>query len=73
MSRNRSDSDEMRTEDDFYAGVRGMHHQQDEAGTNAVFLDSDVAEVFKDSKSVNRALRMLLDLAKSQIPPDRAA
>ena len=38
-----------------------------------VFLDADVAKVFKDSESVNRALRLLLDIAKSQLPPDRAA
>ena len=36
-------------------------------------LDADIAKVFKDSESVNRALRLLLDLAKSQLPPDRAA
>jgi hypothetical protein len=43
------------------------------AGTNVVFLDPDIAKAFKDSESVNRALRLLLDLAKSQLPPDRAA
>jgi len=37
-----------------------------------VFLDADVAKAFKDSESVNQALR-LLDLAKRQSPPDRAA
>lgn len=63
----------MRTEYDFSAGVRGRHHQQYQAGTNVVFLDSDVAKVFKDSESVNRALRLLLELAKGQLPPDRAA
>jgi len=68
-----SDADEMRTEYDFSAGVRGKHHWQFKAGTNVVFLDSDIAKVFKDSESVNRALRLLLELAKSQLPPDRAA
>jgi hypothetical protein len=38
-----------------------------------VFLDDDIAKVFKDSESVNRALRLLLDLAKNQLPPDGAA
>ena len=65
--------DDMRTEYDFAGGVRGRHHEQYRAGTNVVFLDSDVAKVFKDSESVNRALRSLLDLAKNQLPPDRAA
>jgi hypothetical protein len=65
--------DDMRPEYDFSAGVRGKHHEQYKAGTNVVFLDADVAKVFKDSESVNRALRLLLDIAKSQLPPDRAA
>jgi hypothetical protein len=62
----------MRPEYDFSADVRGTHHEQYKAGTNVVFLDSDVAKVFKDSESVNHALRLLLDLAR-QLPPDRAA
>lgn len=66
-------NDEPRAEYDFSAGVRGKHHQQYKAGTNVVFLDADVAQAFKDSESVNHALRLLLELAKSQLPPDRAA
>jgi len=66
-------SDELRPEYDFSAGVRGKHHQQYEGGTNVVFLDADVAKAFKDSESVNQALRLLLELAKRQLPPDRAA
>jgi hypothetical protein len=65
--------DDMRSEYDFSAGMRGKHHEHYKAGTNLVFLDPDIAKVFKDSESVNRALRLLLDLAKSQLPPDRAA
>lgn len=65
--------DNMRPEYDFSAAVRGKHHEQYKVGTNVVFLDADIARVFKDSESVNRALRLLLDLAKSQLPPDRAA
>ena len=68
-----SNSDDLRSEYDFSAGVRGKHYQQYKAGTNVVFLDADVAEAFKDSESVNQALRLLLDLAKRQVPPDRAA
>jgi hypothetical protein len=63
----------MKPEYDFSGGVRGKHHEQYKAGTNVVFLDPDVARVFRDSESVNRALRLLLDLARSQAPPDRAA
>jgi len=65
--------DDMRPEYDFSDGVRGKHHQQYRAGTNVVFLDADVARAFRDSASVNRALRLLLELAKNQLPPDRAA
>jgi len=53
--------------------VRGKRYEQFKAGTNVAFLDADIAKVFKDSESVNRALRLLLDLAKGQLPPDRAA
>jgi hypothetical protein len=65
--------DDMRSEYDFSSGVRGKHHEQYQAGNNVVFLDADVARAFRDSESVNRALRLLLDLAKNQLPPDRAA
>jgi hypothetical protein len=67
------DPDEMKAEYDFSGGVCGKHYEAYKAGTNVVFLDPDVASVFKDSESVNRALRLLVDLAKAQSPPDRAA
>ncbi len=62
----------MLPEYDFSGGERGKHYKEYRAGTNVVFLDPDVARVFRDSESVNRALRLLLDL-KKQLPPDRAA
>lgn len=62
-------NDDLRSEYDFSDGVRGKHHQQYKAGTNVVFLDPDIARAFKDSESVNQALRLLLDLAKRQAPP----
>ncbi|MCC6540566.1 MAG: hypothetical protein IT162_23665 [Bryobacterales bacterium] len=70
---NRVNEDDLRSEYDFSSGMRGKHHQEYKTGTNVVFLDADVAKAFKDSESVNRALRLLLDLAKRQLPPDRAA
>lgn len=60
----REDSDNLRPEYDFSKGVRGRHHKAYRKGTNVVFLEPDVARVFKDSRSVNRALRSLLELAK---------
>jgi len=59
--------DDLRPEYDFSQGVRGKHYQAFREGTNIVLLDEDVAKIFKDSESVNRALRMLLDLAKDQV------
>lgn len=61
-----SDDDEMQPEYDFSGGVRGKHHDAYQAATNVVFLEPDVARVFTDSASVNRALRLLLVLAKEQ-------
>ena len=66
-------NDDLRSEYDFSDGVRGKHYQDYRAGSSVVFLDADVAKAFKDSESVNQALRLLLDLAKRQLPPDRAA
>jgi hypothetical protein len=57
----------MRTEYDFSAGVRAKHHLAYEQGTNVVLLDPDVAEVFRDSEAVNRALRLLINLAGNMI------
>lgn len=68
-----SPEDEMRPEYDFSGGVRGKHHLKYKADTKMVSLDPDIAEVFRDAESVNRALRMLLDLAKNQVRPDRVA
>lgn len=65
--------DELRAEYDFSDGVRGKHHRDYRAGTNVVFLDADVAKGFKDCESVNHTLRLLLDLAKRQLPPDLLA
>ena len=73
MNQGNPNNDDMRPEYDFSAGVRGKHQEQYKTGTNVVFLDADVAKVFADSESVNRALRLLLELVKRKTPPDRAA
>lgn len=59
----RIEKDDLRPEYDFSDGVRGKHYQAFREGTNIVFLDPDISMVFKDSESVNHALRMLLELA----------
>ena len=61
------DDDEMRPEYDFAGGVRGKHHQAYRGATNIVILDPEVARVFRDSAAVNRALRMLIDLADEEV------
>jgi len=59
-------TDDIRPEYDFSKGIRGKHHKAYRQGTNVVLLETDVAEVFKDSESVNHALRMLMDIAKKE-------
>ena len=59
----RIEADEMRPEYDLRGGVRGKYYQQYREGTNVVLLDSDVAAVFRNSESVNRALRVLIKAA----------
>ncbi len=60
---NRLDEDEMRPEYDLRGGVRGKYYEQYMEGTNVVLLDPDVAAVFRDSESVNQALRVLIKAA----------
>lgn len=66
MSQNANhDRDEdMLPEYDFTNGVQGKHHEAYKAGTNVIFLEPDLAKVFTDSASVNRILRLLLNLDK---------
>ncbi|MGD1102717.1 MAG: hypothetical protein ABSA59_11675 [Terriglobia bacterium] len=59
----RIEADEMRPEYDLRGGVRGKYYQHYQEGTNIVLLDSDVAAVFRDSESVNEALRVLIKAA----------
>ena len=63
----KSESEEMSSEYDFSIGVRGKHHEEYQRGTNVVVLEPEVARVFRDSKAVNRALRMLIDLAGEEV------
>ena len=45
------------------AGVRGKYYRQAVARTNLVLLEPELVRVFKDSASVNRALRSLVNAA----------
>jgi hypothetical protein len=64
------DAEETRPEYDFSEGVRGKHHAAYREGTNVVLLDPEVARAFPDSKAVNRALRLLIDLADEAVRRD---
>jgi len=59
--------DEMREEYDIRGGVRGKYYERYRKGTNVVLLEPDVAAVFRDAESVNRALRLLIDVARTQV------
>lgn len=70
-------ADELRPEYDLTrlkGGVRGKCYKRAIAGTNLVFLEPDVARAFPDSNSVNRALRLLQEVAtKSSVRPAKSA
>jgi hypothetical protein len=55
-------NDEMLEEYDFSNGVRGKYTQQYNGGVNIIKLDQDVRKIFPDAKSVNNALRTLINL-----------
>lgn len=46
-------------------GVRGKYAKRYHAGTNLVLLDPEVRRVFRDEKSVNEALRLVIRLGKT--------
>jgi hypothetical protein len=63
--------DELRPEYDFSnmaGGIKGKYVERYQAGTNMVLLDPDIAQAFPTDKSVNEALRLLLQIAQRQQP-----
>ena len=59
----KSSANEMRAEYDFSklkGGIREKYYRQAKAGNNLVLIDPDLAKVFPNDESVNRALRLLL-------------
>jgi hypothetical protein len=52
---------EILEEYDFRGGVRGKYVARFQEGSNLVLLAPDVAEVFPDAESVNKALRTLME------------
>jgi hypothetical protein len=63
--------DELRDEYDLSqlkGGVRGKYYKRATAGTNLVLIDPELAALFPDSESVNRALRLLAETARAVSP-----
>ena len=58
--------DEILPEYSLKGGIRGKYAERYARGTNLVLLDPDVAEVFPDAVSVNRALRALAGIIREQ-------
>ena len=58
---------EMLPEYDFSKGKRGKYAAKYARGTNIVRLDPDVAALFPDAKSVNKALRLAAELSKISV------
>jgi hypothetical protein len=63
-------TDEMRPEYDLSGGVRGKYYERYQQGTNVVLLEPDLAKVFRDSGSVNKALRVYLS-EHGEPPPSK--
>jgi hypothetical protein len=55
---------EMRSEYDFSGAVRGKYYKRYLEATNVVVLAPDVAKRFKNTASVNKALRAYLKTSK---------
>jgi hypothetical protein len=60
--------DDLRPEYDLSrltGGVRGKYFRRATAGTNLVLIEPELADVFPDAESVNRALRLLVNTAQA--------
>jgi len=67
---NKTNKEELRSEYDFsqmQLKGKGLYSKKYSEGSNIIHLEPDVASVFPDDKSVNEALRVLMDIAKKQV------
>ncbi|MBI2977021.1 MAG: hypothetical protein HYY33_08735 [Chloroflexi bacterium] len=63
--------DELRPEYDLSqmkGAVRGKYVERYKAGTNLILLEPDVAVVFPTDEAVNKALRLLIKIARDSLP-----
>ena len=68
-------ADELRPEykrSDFGKLVRGKYADRAARDTNVVVLEPEVAQVFRNDKAVNEALRSLMKIAEATARPVRA-
>ena len=56
---------EMLREYNFFDGMRGKYAKRYAEGSNIIILSPDVSAVFRDSISVNEALRSLMKVASA--------
>jgi hypothetical protein len=66
--------DELRPEYDLSqlkGGITGKYYQKAKAGSNLVLIEPELAGVFPDTESVNRALRLLVETAGEVMRPTR--
>ncbi len=63
---NHENETDMLNEYDFSHGVRGKYAARYKEGSNVVVLEPDVVEVFQNAEVVNRTLRALVDIVRSQ-------
>ena len=68
-------NDDLRPEYDLTrlaGGVRGKYYREAIAGTNLVLIEPELTHVFRDSESVNRALRLLVNAAEAAAAPAKS-
>ncbi len=63
----KEDSDTMRPEYDFSAGVRGVTAARYAHGANIVVINPEVLDVFPDGATVNEALRALAPFLRHRL------
>jgi hypothetical protein len=67
-------SDDLRPEYDLSElgpMVQGKYYRQAISGSNLILIEPELARVFPDSDSVNRALRLLVKTAEASAAPRR--
>jgi hypothetical protein len=57
-----------RGEYDFTDGVRGKYASRVQPKSRAVVLEPELARLFPDSRSVNRVLRLIAEIARKSLP-----